>query len=350
MLYDIKACDIHQIINQQKFKEKLNVINWGILGTGRIATLFAEDVQLTPDSRLLSVGSRSQESADKFGDKFNIRNRYPDYESLAADPDVDVIYVATPHPFHYENTKMCLEAGKAVLCEKPFTINTGETKELIALAKEKNLFLMEAMWSRFVPIYVKVREWIEDGLIGEVRMVQADFGFRVDWDPQNRLLNPDLGGGALLDVGIYPIDLASMVFNKKPKKIIGSAHLGATGVDEQSAMILTYDQGELAVLSCAVRTDTPHEAVILGTEGSIKLEPPFWHARKAKLITDGEESSIDLPIVGNGYYYEAMEVIQCLNKGLKESSIMPLSDTVRNMKIMDELRKQWGITYPVEAS
>lgn len=326
------------------------MINWGILGTGKIATIFAEDVQLTPDSRLFAVGSRAQESADKFGDKFNIRNRYPDYESLAADPDVDVIYIATPHILHYENTKMCLEAGKAVLCEKPFTINTGQTKKLIALAKGKKLFLMEAMWSRYTPIYAKVREWIEEGMIGEVRMVQADFGFRSEWEPENRLLNPDLGGGALLDVGIYPIDLASMVFSKKPESVMGLAHLGITGVDEQSAMILKYDKGELAVLSCAVRTDTPREAVILGTEGSIRLESPFWHSKRARILTNGEESAVDLPIVGNGYYYEAVEVIHCLNKGLIESKVMPLSDTIRNMQIMDDLRAQWGIEYPVEAT
>ena len=324
------------------------MINWGILGTGKIASLFAEDVQLTPDSRLYAVGSRTQESADKFGDKFSIRNRYPNYELLTEDPEVDVIYVATPHTLHYENTKMCLEAGKAVLCEKPFTINTKQSEELIALANKNNLFLMEAMWSRFTPLYVKLREWIRNSVIGDIRMVQADFGFRSEWDPEGRLFNPDLGGGALLDVGIYPLDLATMVFSQAPKNVLGLAHLGVTGVDEQSAMILKYKDGELAVLSCAVRTDSPREAVILGTGGSIRIESPFWHSKKAIINVDGEENIVELPIVGNGYYYEAMEVISCLEKGQTESEIMPLSESLRNMVIMDELRSQWELKYPFE--
>lgn len=324
------------------------MINWGILGTGKIAAKFAEDLQLTPNSHLLAVGSRTEKSAKSFSDNYNIPRHYADYQSLANDPDVDVIYVATPHTLHYQNSKMCIEAGKAVLCEKPLTVNASEARKLIYLAKEKNIFLMEAMWSRFMPIYENLRKWVNENQIGDIRMVQADFGFRSEWDINGRLLNRELGGGALLDVGIYPIDLSTMVFSRDPERIVGIAHMGETGVDEQSAMILQYDEGELAVLSCSIRTDTPREAVILGNRGSIRIEAPFWHSKKATITVDDEQKVVELPIVGNGYYYEAMEVISCLEKGKKESDVMPLSESLRNMAIMDELRSQWKLKYPSE--
>lgn len=207
---------------------------------------------------------------------------------------------------------------------------------------------MEAMWTRFIPVMVKVREWLSSGAIGEIRMLTADFGFRTGWNPESRLLNPGLGGGALMDVGVYTLALASMVFAGPPNRITGMAHIGETGVDEQSSMILGYEKGQLAFLSCAVRTNTPQEARIIGTEGSIHI-PGFWHAASATLYVSGKEAEhVEIPFEGTGYNYEAAEVMKCLRQGKLESSIMPLDETLSIMKTADELRTQWGLRYPME--
>jgi predicted dehydrogenase len=323
-------------------------IRWGILGLGKIAKKFARGLQSVPDARLVAVGSRSAGKAAEFAAEFGAPHAHAGYAALAADPEVDVVYIATPHPMHHEAALLCMKAGKAVLCEKPFTINARESLELIECARRENVFLMEAMWTRFLPPLVQVREWLARGAIGEPRMVMADFGFRTEWNPQGRALNPHLGGGALLDVGIYPLALASMVFGGAPSKITGQCHLGETGVDEQSGMVLAYPRGALAVLTCAVRTQTAHEARIMGTEGAIYL-PDFWHATSATLTIPGRAPETATPLqVGNGYNYEAIEVGTCLRAGLKESPLMPLSETLSTMRTMDELRRQWGLMYPQE--
>ncbi|MEI6169016.1 MAG: Gfo/Idh/MocA family oxidoreductase [bacterium] len=326
----------------------MKTIRWGILGPGRIAKKFALGLQSVPDAKLVAVGSRTPGKAEALAAEFGAPRVHASYEALAADPEVDVVYVATPHPMHLEAAMLCMKAKKAVLCEKPFTLNARDSQELIECARRENVFLMEAMWTRFLPPMVQVREWLARGAIGEPRMVMADFGFRTDWNPQGRALNPHLGGGALLDVGIYPLALASMVFGGAPLMITGQCHLGETGVDEQSAMVLSYPGGALAVLTCAVRTHTAHEARIMGTEGSIYL-PGFWHATEATLTIPGKGSETAAPVrVGNGYNYEAVEVGNCLRAGLKESRIMPLSETLTTMRTMDELRRQWGLVYPQE--
>lgn len=325
-----------------------NAIKWGILGPGAIAHKFAQGLKVLPDAELIAVGSRSKEKADQFANQYDIPHRYGSYEGLAKDDDVDVIYVATPHPFHKENSLLCLNHDKAVLCEKPFTINAKEAEEVINCARSRKIFLMEAMWTRFIPVMVKVREWLSSGAIGEIRMLTADFGFRTGWNPESRLLNPGLGGGALMDVGVYTLALASMVFAGPPNRITGMAHIGETGVDEQSSMILGYEKGQLAFLSCAVRTNTPQEARIIGTEGSIHI-PGFWHAASATLYVSGKEAEhVEIPFEGTGYNYEAAEVMKCLRQGKLESSIMPLDETLSIMKTADELRTQWGLRYPME--
>ncbi len=326
-------------------KEK---IRWGIIGTGSIAKKFAAALAFLPDAELIAVGSRAQASADAFADMFHIPHRHTTYADLANDPDVDVVYISTPHPFHKENSILCLEAGKAVLCEKPFTINAREAEEVINLARRKNLFLMEAMWTRFLPVMVEVRRLLSERAIGDVRMVMADFGFRAEFNPQGRLFNPALGGGALLDIGVYTISLASMVLGT-PSRVTGMAYLGETGVDEQSAFILGYDQGQLAVLSVAVRTNTSQEAHLLGTIGKIRLHPSWWRGTTLTLSVAGKEDlTMDLPHVGNGYNYQAAEVMRCLRAGQTESSIMPLDETLSIMKTMDQIRAQWGLKYPTE--
>lgn len=325
-------------------------IRWGILGTGNIARSFAQGLSYLPDDHLIAVGSRSAESANHFADIFRIPTRHASYEALAADPEVDVIYIATPHPLHCENTLLCLDAGKAVLCEKPFAINARQASKMIARAREKGLFLMEAMWTRYFPIMTKLRDLIRSGAIGEVRMLQADFGFYAPFDPSGRLFDPALGGGALLDVGIYPLSLASMIFGR-PSQITGLAHLGKSGVDEQNALILAYEQGQMALLSSAVSTTTPQEAVIMGTRGRIKITAPWW--QPASMIVWSEDriagEEIELPFGGNGYQFEAAEVIRCLREGLLESPLMPLDETLSIMETMDTIRAQWGLKYPVES-
>ena len=224
-----------------------NKFRWGILGAGNIAKKFCAGVQALADHELVAVGSRSQEKADQFGAQFNIPHRHNSYEALAADPAVDAIYVATPHPMHKDHSLLCLRHGKAVLCEKPFTINAAEAKVVIDEARRLQIFLMEAMWTRFVPAVVEAKRLIDEGAIGEVRMINADFGFRAGFNPASRAFDPALGGGGLLDVGVYPISLASMLLGR-PNRIATLAELGQTGVDEQSAFILGYP-GDVAVHS-----------------------------------------------------------------------------------------------------
>ncbi len=326
----------------------MDPIRWGILATGSIAAKLASAINDVEDADLLAVGSRSQESADVFGDTWNVPRRYASYEALAADPDVDVIYIATPHPYHDDNMRLCLEAGKHVLCEKPFTLNASEAETCVALARKKGLFLMDAMWTRTIPAIIQVRRWLEDGRIGEPRLLQADFTFDMAFDPDHRLFNPALGGGALLDVGIYPLALASMVLGD-PVAISGQAILGQTGVDELDGITLTYPSQALAVLTCGIRADKPQEATITGSDGRIVIHPPF-HCPNTLTLTSGDSQpkTVTIPYRGNGYVHEVIEVNRCLRDGRLESPLMPLDETIRLMRQMDTLRAAWGVVYPGE--
>jgi predicted dehydrogenase len=324
-----------------------NKTRWGIISTGSIAKTFATGLKSVENAELVAVASRTQQKAEAFGDQFAVPRRHGSYEALAEDDDVDVVYVATPHPMHHPNTLLCLRAGKAVLCEKPFAVNAGQAGEMIDLAQEKGLFLMEAMWTRFLPTLVRTRELLSNNAIGQVQMVCADFAFRAGWNPQSRLLNPALAGGGLLDVGVYCVSLASMVLGE-PKRITGLAHLGETGVDEQSAVVMGYDAGRLAVAVSGVRMSTPHEAMIIGTEGRIRLHSPWWRGTRLTLSAGGKDETFDLPFKGNGYTHEAEEVGRCLAAGKRESDIMPLNETLAIMNTLDRIRAQWGLNYPME--
>lgn len=318
----------------------MDKIRWGIISTGNIAGQFAKALQLLPDAEIVAVGSRSQESADRFGNEFNIPRRYDSYAKLAADPDVDVVYIGTPHPMHMDDSILCLENGKAVLCEKVLTMNAAEAEKIIAVAREKGLFLMEAMWTRYQPATVKVRELIKSGEIGEVRMLRADFGFRINFNPKHRLFAPELGGGALLDVGIYPISYASMIFGQQPQTISASARLGETGVDEEAAVQFTYPGDKVAQLACGTRLQTPVVVEIFGTEGRLRV-PKFYSAEKVILTKpDGKEQEFNLPHEGSGYRYQAEEVHRCLRAGLLESETMPLDESLAIMRTMDAILAQ----------
>ena len=323
-------------------------LRWGIIGAGHIGRKFAIGLKSSELCELVAIGSRSQEKSDAFGGELAVPHRHGSYQAVADDPDVDAVYIATPHPMHKGPSLMCLEAGKAVLCEKPFMVNAKEARQVIALARRKGLFLMEAMWARFQPVQVKTRELIAAGRIGEVRMVMADFAFRCAWNPEGRLLNPHLAGGGLLDVGIYPLALARMVLGE-PRKVVSLAHLGETGVDEQAGIVLKHDAGRLAVLVCGVRTSSPMEARILGAEGNIHLPSIWWKGERLTVTSAGKEpETIQTPMAGNGYNYEADEVARCIAAGKTESDIMPLDETLSIMKLMDDIRAQWGLKYPME--
>lgn len=323
-------------------------IRWGILGTGKIARQFAAGLQILPEAMLLAVGSRTHEAADAFGRQFKVPHRHASYEALVNDPELDVVYVATPHSCHKQNTLLALSAGKAVLCEKPFTINASEAEQVITFARMKNLFLMEAMWTRCFPLMEKLRGLLAAKIIGKVRMLTADFGFFAEYHEEERLFNPTFGGGALLDVGVYPVSLASMIFGP-PTQIASLAHLGRTGVDEHSAMVFSHAQGQLAVLSTAVRADTSQEVVISGSQGRLRIHRPWWRPTAMTLSREGvADELMEFPLSGNGYQFEAAEVMLCLREGKLESRMMPLDETLSIMRTLDAVRSQWGLRYPME--
>lgn len=323
-------------------------IRWGILGPGGIAHKFADALKVIRDAEITAVGSRDLQRADAFADTFDVPHRHGNYVELANNPEVDVVYVATPHPFHKACAMLCLEAGKAVLCEKPLTVDTDQAEALIACAREHKQFLMEAMWTRFIPVMVKVRKWLADGVIGEPRMLTADFGNRVELTAENmqgRLFALKLAGGAMLDIGVYTVSLASMVFGA-PTKITSLAHIGETGVDEQAAVLLSYDADQIASLSCAITTRTSQDARIFGTKGSIYI-PNFSRATSATLeVLEKEPVQIEIPFTGNGFEYQVLEVIKCLRAGKLESDVMPLDESLSIIQTMDIARAQWGLEYP----
>lgn len=326
----------------------MNTIRWGILGPGKISGSFARGLHEAAGADLVAVGSRDQARAATFAVEYGVANVHGSYEELASDPEVDAIYIGTPHSFHCEHTLLCLRQGKHVLCEKPLAMNGFQAEQMIETARESRLVLMEAVWTRFLPAVVRVRELLEAGTIGKVQMVMADFGFRAEFDPDSRLFSPDLGGGALLDVGIYPLNLAFMVLGE-PVEMQTMVNLGVTGVDEQSTILLRHQEGQLSVLSSSLVTDTTREAHILGTEGSITICFPWWAANRIVVKTaDGSEKSEDLPRRGGGYTHEAEAFMELIRSRATDSEIMPLDESLNIMKTMDQIRARWGLKYPCE--
>ncbi|MEN8202427.1 MAG: Gfo/Idh/MocA family oxidoreductase [Bacteroidota bacterium] len=322
-------------------------IRWGILSTGRIAGDFARVLKSLPGAEIAAVASRNPETASAFAKEHGILRAHGSYEGLAEDPEVDVVYIGTPHTLHLENSVMCMRAGKNVLCEKALTINAREAEEMIRVAREENVFLMEAMVIRHIPVVLKALEWIRDGKIGEVRMLRASFCKRNTYTPDQRHLNPELGGGSLLDLGIYGISLVSAVMERPPVDVVGYGYLGELGSDEQGAALMQYDRGEIAELSFALRTPGINDAWVFGTEGYVKLHETFTVPVKATLFRDGGEVEVfEDPSTGGGLTFEAEEVMRCLREGLKESPRMPLEESLQIMRIMDQIRAPWGLTYP----
>ena len=315
-------------------------VRWGILGTGGIAGAFAADLRLTGSGAAAAVGSRSQRSADRFGDEFGIARRHGSYESLAADPDVDVIYVATPHPMHRDNAVLALRAGKHVLVEKPFTMNAAEAREVADVARKHGLFAMEAMWTRFLPHTAVIRDWLAAGVLGDIVTVTADHGQWFAEDPGFRLFAPALGGGALLDLGVYPVSFASMVLGP-PARIMSMSDPAFTGVDAQTSMLFGYGSGAQAVLTCTLRAKSPTRAAIVGTDARIEVDGAFYAPAAVTLIPrDGDPVRVESRHEGRGLRHQADEVARRLAAGDVESPLMPLDETISIMETMDTVLGQ----------
>ena len=311
-------------------------VRWGILGTGKIAKAFASALKDTPDAQLAGVGSRNLASADWITREFG-GTAYASYEDLVHAPDVDLVYVGTPHPMHYENVRLALEAGKGVLCEKAFTVNRRQAEELVQLAREKNLFLMEAMWTRFLPALAEVRRIVDSGEIGTVRQVNADLGFKAEFGPEHRLFNPVLGGGALLDLGIYPLSIAVALLGAVDT-VLAHADIGPTGVDEQTGILLRHRSGGMSVCSCSLRARLPSELTIAGERGHVRMNTMFYRTQTVTVVrADGISRTVPTPYLGNGYVHEVREVHRCLRAGQTESEVVPLALSIRTIEIIDEI-------------
>ena len=323
-------------------------IRWGLIGLGLISRKFANGLAFAPDAEIYAVASRSQDKADAFGAEYGASKCYGSYEELAQDPNVDVAYIGTPNNYHLPHTLLCLDAGKHVLCEKPFAVNAKEAQIMVARAREKNLFLMDAFWTRYFPAMFKLRELLAEYAIGDVMLVTADFGGRGPVIPERRHFNPDLAGGALLDVGSYCLQFASMIYGKQPADIVSQVAIGETGVDELSVLLFKYSDYEMATLTSALRLGTPHEARVMGSDGYIAI-PDFWHPSELTLVRPGREAqTFSFPYEGEGFHFEAIEVGRCIRAGLTESPIYPLDETLAIMETLDRIRADWGMRYPFE--
>jgi predicted dehydrogenase len=322
-------------------------IRWGILGCGKIAHKFANDLKLVDDAVLVAVAARDEDRASTFAHTFGATDVHTTYEALASSPSVDVIYVATPHGFHYEHTMLCLHHRKAVLCEKAFALNRAQAQDMIDYARAQGVFLMEAFWTKFLPQYSKVLEIILSGVLGEIQWIQAAFGFRPQPPVASRIFDSALGGGSLLDIGIYPVFLAQAILGK-PVAIQAMARLHETGVDEQCVMSLKFAQGALASLSSTMTAETPVEAVIAGTEGRLMLKNRFHNAVSTLEIAMGKEDPTPVEVyreTGYGYQFEARHVNQCLRQGRIESPIMKHADSLALLETLDAIRQAAGIRY-----
>lgn len=330
----------------------MNKIRWGILGCGKIANKFAADLKLVTDATLTAVGSRDIQRSNDFAKTYGAPYAFDSYEALVSSNEVDVIYVATPHGFHYEHVLLCLNHGKAVLCEKALALNSRQVKEMIEMSRRKKVFLMEAFWTKFLPQYQRVKELIGTGSIGDVRWIQADFGFMSPDPVPQRLYDPLLGGGALLDIGIYPVFLALSILGR-PDTITAEMEPCPSGVDKQIAITMRFATGALATLSATFDAETPVEAAIAGSKGYIKIKNRFHNATSIIELATGKETPQEMPVPresGYGYQFEARHVTACVRDKLIESPVMSHQDSLLLMETLDRIRQECGIVYPADGN
>jgi predicted dehydrogenase len=321
---------------------------WGVLAPGRIAHRFAQALDSVEGARLHAVASRSPERGRAFAQRYRAARQYDSYEALACDPQVDAVYIASPHRFHHEQVRLCLEAGKPVLVEKPFTVNAPQATDLIALAQTKDLFLMEALWSRFLPVHRRVREWLDQGAIGAIHLISSTFCFRAEPDPSDRKFSHELAGGALLDLGVYSVSLSQWATGENPSTVSALARLGATNVDELTAVTMVYAHDTVSQFTCSLLFDAVNDFLIYGARGHIRVQANFWESTRATLVVDGKETVAALPFRRNGFEYQIEEAMTCIREGRRESKGMPLASTLSNLKTMDEVRRQIGLRYSFE--
>lgn len=307
---------------------------WGFVATGRIARTVARDLALVDGAVPFAVGSRSQRRAEAFAAEHGFARAYGSYSELFEDPDVDVVYIASPHGQHHRDVSAALDAGKPVLVEKAFTVSHAAAADLVARARERGLFLMEAMWTRFLPVIMELRHLVTSGAIGEVRAIDADLGFRIEVDPRNRLWAPELGGGAVLDLGVYPVSFAHMLLGV-PSSVAVTGSLGHTGVDADVGLLLGWADGAHARLGCSLTSHVEGRAVVVGTHGRIEVPSPFHHPPHLVVHRrDAEPQVIEAPPLGRGYSHQLAEVQRCLAEGRTESAVMPLDDTLAVMRTL----------------
>lgn len=328
------------------------MFNWAVIGTGTIVKKFVKGLSAVHDAKVYAVCSRDLLRAESFAKKYGIEHAYGSCEAMMKNDNIDCIYIGVPHALHKEYMELGIKNHKNILCEKPFTINAKEAMEITDLAKANKVFVMEAMWTKYLPVIQKVKAYIKNNVIGELTSFEASFGFFTETDINNRLFNLELGGGALLDVGVYPLCLALYIVGKLPDKVVSDASLGDTGVDEINHMELTFnmDYGEIkARLASALKENQGADAVITGTKGRIEI-PDFFKADKAYVydLSGKLAETISEPHISNGYEYEAEEVQSCIKAGKSESDVHTLEDTIALLKILDTMRNEWGLTYPAD--
>ena len=322
-------------------------IRFGMVGHGGISGQFLGAMDVVEDAHVAAVAGRNADRAHAFAESRGIASSYGSVGEMLQAQELDAVYVCTPHPSHEEAAVACIDAGVAVLVEKPIAPNLAGATRIVEAARDAGVFAMEAMWTRFLPIYAVVRRWIDEGCIGDVRLVTAAFGFSVPVMPEHRLFNPSLAGGSLLDVGVYPLTIAHWLYGSQPVEYGALARVGETGVDEIVSIAASYPGGGLAQLGCATVADLESSAVIAGTEGSIEI-PVFWAADRAILRAGGEEEIETMPHRANGFEYEIEEVVDCVRTGRTESNCMPLSLSLEMAGLCDEIRSRLGVVYPFE--
>ena len=321
-------------------------IRFGIVGPGNIAKTFARAIKIVNEAELVAVASRDKARGQAFADEFGIPNVLSSYEEMAACPDVDAVYIATPHPFHKPCAEIFLNAKKHVLCEKPVCVNADDAQKLYECSVKNGVFLMEAMWTRFLPATMKAIELVNSGEIGQVRAITADFCYNIEDMPGDKLFKNDMAGGSLLDVGVYAINFAGFFQGYDPKEITARCRV-ENGVDTHTAGILGYENGVTAYFTSALTVEKPENAYVYGSKGYLFI-PNFYKAQRIIINKGGSERTIDAPSLGNGFEEEIIEVCRCISQGKTQSDIHPMSDSIKVLKIMDQMRKQNGIVYPAD--
>lgn len=325
-------------------------VRWGILATGKIAGAFARDLALLPDAEIAAVASRDLRRAEAFAAEHGTpgtTRAYGSYDELVADDRVDVVYVASPHALHHEHTMLAFDAGKPVLCEKALTLTSRESEDLVRVSRERDLFFMEAMWMRCNPVIRRLKQLADRGDLGRIQQVRADLGFLVDVPQDHRLVAPELGGGALLDLGVYPLTLAYLLLGE-PEKVEAVAEMSSTGIDLNLAMSLGWPGGAVASLSSTMTAWSPRTASIATDLGRIDIGEAFHHPHEARWVADGETHVIAEDITGTGLAHEAAEVMRCLRSGEVESPLVPLEESLAVMRLMDRIRERIGLRYAVD--